>query len=97
MNVTENNVLDDIRKMLSETYPTVDISMDTYLEFGNGSHLDMSSLEIVQFIIDLEEKYGIIVDIDERFITVGDAIRSVLTHFNEKTRDKWENVNEVEL
>lgn len=63
MNDREKIVFNDIKNMLSSRYPTVNISMDTYLEFGNNSYLDMSSLEIVQFIVDLEKKYDIIIDI----------------------------------
>jgi len=97
MQHTEENVLNDIRKMLSETYPTVEITMDTYLEFGEGSYLDMSSIEIVQFIVDLEEKYNIIIDIEDRYYTVGDAVRGVVSYLLEKAEETSEETSESEL
>ena len=97
MKFTEENVLDGIREMLSETYPTVEITMETYLEFGDGSYLDMTSIEIVQFIVDLEEKYNIIIDIEDRYYTVGDAVRGVVSYLHEKSEDTREDTCGSEL
>jgi len=97
MKITEENVLDGIREMLSETYPTVEITMDTYLEFGDSNYLDMTSIEMVQFIVDLEEKYNIIIDIEDRYYTVGDAVRGVVTYLLEKEEDTQEGTCESEL
>lgn len=84
MNNKEEIIFNDIKEMLVPMYPMVDISMDTYLEYGNGSCLNMSSLEIVQFIVELENKYNIIIDIDDRYYTVGDAVRGVTVYLHEK-------------
>lgn len=87
MQINEENILSDVREMLSQTYPAVEITMDTYLEFGEGSYLDMSSIEIVQFIVVLEEKYDIIIDIEDRYYTVGDAVRGVVSYLREKVSE----------
>lgn len=97
MKITEENILNDIRDMLSETYPTVEITMDTYLEFGDKGYLDMTSIEIVQFIVELEEKYSIIIDIEDRYYTVGDAVRGVVSYLREKAEDTSEEACESEL
>lgn len=97
ISVSEEKVLNDIRNMLSESYPTLEITMDTYLEFGEGSYLDMSSIEIVQFIVDLEEKYSIIIDIEDRYYTVGDTVRGVVGYLREKAEDISEESCEFEL
>lgn len=87
MQINEENILIDVREMLSKSYPTVEITMDTYLEFGEGSYLDMSSIEIVEFIVVLEEKYDIIIDIEDRYYTVGDAVRGVVSYLREKVSE----------
>ena len=61
--------------------------MDTYLEINEGSYLDMSSLELVQFIIELEETFNIIIDLDDRFYTIGDAVRGVIKYLEEKNEE----------
>ena len=97
MHRTEEMVFDEICGMLYQTYPDNDISMETWLEFGEGTYLDMSSIEIVQFIIDLEEKYSIIIDIEDRYYTVGDAVRGVVSYLREKAEDMSEEACESEL
>ncbi len=97
MQSAEETILNDIREMLSQTYPNVEITMGTYLEFGEGSYLDMSSIEIVQFIIDLEEKYGIIVDIDDRYYTIGDTVKGVVSYLRKKSSETKEVAGESEL
>ena len=84
MRINEESILKDIKEMLSQEYPMVEISMDTYLESGEGSYLDMSSIEIVQFIIALEEKYDIIIDLEDRYYTIGDAVLGVVAYLKEK-------------
>lgn len=95
MSVTKEQILSDIREMLSETHPNIQISMETFLEYGSDSYLDMTSIEIVQFILDVEEKYGIIVDISERYYTVGDVICGIIGYLEEKhetqTKDTYES------
>lgn len=97
MRISEENILRDIRKMLSDKYPTVDISMETYLEFGNASYLDMSSIDIVEFIITLEEKYNIIIDIDDRYYTIGDVVHGVLSYLSEAVESELEEKCESKL
>lgn len=93
----EEMILNDIREMLMPTYPNVGISMETYLELGEGTCLDMSSLEIVQFIVDLENKYDIIIDIEDRYYTVGDAVRGVVSYLQEKADQASEEKGESEI
>lgn len=97
MKITEENVLDGIREMLSESYPTVEITMDTYLEFGDSNYLDMTSIEIVQFIVALEERYSIIIDLEDRYYTVGDAVRGVVAYLLKKEEEIQEGTSESEL
>ena len=84
MQSNERVILDDIKEMLSSEYPIVEITMETFLEFGEGSYLDMSSIEIVEFIVALEEKYDIIIDFEDRYYTIGDVVRGVISYMEEK-------------
>lgn len=97
MKINEEIILNDIRKMLSQIYPKVEITMDTYLEFGDGSHLDMSSIEIVEFIIVLEKKYDIIIDLEDRYYTIGDAVRGVVAYLKEKAENESEEKCESKI
>lgn len=84
---TEENVLSDICEMLSKIYPEVEVTMDTYFEYGQSEEdtaLNMSSLEIVQFIVNLEDRYDIIIDLEDRYYTVGDAVRSIVSYLKER-------------
>ena len=76
-------ILERLRAMLTEKHPNVEINIDTLLEFGTTTYLDMSSLEIVEFITAVEEEFNVIVDITERFYTIGDVVDSVFTHLKE--------------
>lgn len=97
MEIKEEKILNDIVELLSDSYSDVEITMETYLEFGKGSHLNMSSLEIVEFIVILEKKYNIIIDIEDRYYTVGDAVRGVVSYLREKEEYISEEVCEPEL
>ena len=92
--ITQEIIFEKIKNILSVSYPSTNITMDTYLEINEGSHLDMSSLELVQFIIKLEETFNIIIDLDDRFYTIGDAVCGVIKYLEEK---KQEKSNEFEL
>ena len=97
MRFKEEIILNDVREMLSQEYPTVEITMDTYLEISGGSYLDMSSIEIVQFIVALEEKYDIIIDLEDRYYTIGDAVRGVVAYLKEKEKLESEEKCESEV
>ena len=97
MNFSEEQILNDIKEMLSKSYSEVEISMDTYLEYGNGPFLDMTSIEIVQFILDLEKRYNIIIDIDDRYYTIGDAVRGVIGCLEENAIYEAEGKRESEI
>ena len=77
-------IFSEVKNLLQDKYHDCEINMDTFLEFGSGSFLDMSSLDIVEFIVDLETKYDIIIDIEDRYYTVGDAVRGVEKYLREK-------------
>lgn len=94
---TKEEILNDIKKMLFEDHPEIEITMDTFLEYGEGSFLDMSSIEIVDFIVKLETKYDIIVDIDDRYYTVGDAVLGVVGYLEEKARSEVGGNSESEV
>lgn len=97
MQFNEEIILNDVREMLSQEYPTVEITMDTYLEFGEGSYLDMSSIEIVEFIVILEEKYDIIIDFEDRYYTIGDVVRGVVSYLKKKANPEMEKKSESEV
>lgn len=84
MQINKETILNDIKSMFSQSHPDIEITMDTYLEIGEGHCLDMSSLEIVEFIVALEQKYSIIIDIEDRYYTVGDAVNGVVGYLKEK-------------
>lgn len=79
MQFEEERVFNDIKEMLTPIYPNIDITMETFLEYGTGTYLDMSSIEIVQFIIDIEQKYNIIIDYEDRYYTIGDTVHGILS------------------
>ena len=79
MQFEEERVFNDIKEMLTPIYPNIDITMETFLEYGTGTYLDMSSIEIVQFIIDIEQKYNIIIDYEDRYYTIGDMVHGILS------------------
>ena len=85
--ITQEIIFEKIKNILSVSYPSANITMDTYLEINEGSYLDMSSLELVQFIIELEETFNIIIDLDDRFYTIGDAVRGVIKYLEEKNEE----------
>jgi len=87
MNITEKEILNDIRELLAADYPDVEITMETMLEYGSLSSLDMTSLEIIQFIVNLEEKFDIVIDIDDRYYTIGDAVVAVAKYIEEKKKE----------
>lgn len=97
MQFNEEIILNDIKEMLSQEYSTVEITMDTYLEFGEGSYLDMSSIEIVEFIVILEEKYDIIIDFEDRYYTIGDVVRGVVSYLKKKANPEMEKKSESEV
>lgn len=88
MQFDEKSILDAIREMLSSEYPTVEITMETFLEFGDGSYLDMSSIDIVEFIVVLEDKYDIIIDFEDRYYTIGDVVRGVISYLEKKSESE---------
>ena len=97
MQFNEEIILNDIKEMLSQEHSTVEITMDTYLEFGEGSYLDMSSIEIVEFIVILEEKYDIIIDFEDRYYTIGDVVRGVVSYLKKKANPEMEKKSESEV
>ena len=87
--VAEKDVFNRVVEIICIKYPSAKITMDTYLEFNNnGEHLDMSSLEIVDFILDLEREFDMIIDIEDRYYTVGDAVRGILLQLNSEENNE---------
>lgn len=97
MPINENAILNDVREMLFKEYPTTQISMETFLEYGDGSYLDMTSIEIVQFIVDVEKKYDIIIDIEDRYYTIGDVVHGVAAYLKEKAESEAEEKCESKI
>ncbi|HCA34956.1 MAG TPA: hypothetical protein DEP00_08045 [Lachnospiraceae bacterium] len=80
--LSKKAITSEIIKMLQKHYPTERITIDTLLEgyYGDDrsiSNLNMSSLDLVEFISDIEEYYNIIIDFDAQFYTVKDVIENV--------------------
>lgn len=97
MCANEETVFNDVRKMLSQIYPEDQITKDTYLEFGDGPYLDMSSIEIVEFIAVLEKKYDIIIDLEDRYYTIGDVVHSIVIYLKEKAEIESEEKCESKI
>ena len=85
MEYSIETIYNKVKEILQTLYnEEVDISMDTHLETEGDSFLDMSSLEIVNFIINIEKEFDIIIDFDDRYYTVGDVVYGVYKHLSEK-------------
>lgn len=84
MKITKENVFKKIRAILSKSYPAERINLDTFLDFGDNNCLYMSSIEIVDFIVELEEAFDIIVDYNDRYYTVRDVVNGVISYLHEK-------------
>ena len=53
MQLEEEKIFNGIKEMFTPTYPDIDISMETFLEYRTETYLDMLSIEIVQFIVNI--------------------------------------------
>ena len=84
--MNKNEILTKIQELLSKNRSDLKIDMSTYLEFNTEQSLDLSSLEIVDFIMEVETIFNIIIDISERFYTVGDVVESVFEHLESENR-----------
>jgi len=84
--MNKNEILTKIQELLSKNRSDLKIDMNTYLEFNTEQSLDLSSLEIVDFIMEVETIFNIIIDISERFYTVGDVVESVFEHLESENR-----------
>lgn len=75
-------IFEDISSILKEKYGKNNVNFDTGLTNGENS-LDLDSLEIVRLIIQIEEKYNIIIDLDILFKTVDDIVSEVYKKLNQ--------------
>ena len=82
--INESDILKEIKELLSDRYAAEKIDMNSFLEFGEGFSLNMSSLEIVDFLLLLENTFNIIIDINDRYYTIGDAVKSIEKYLKEK-------------
>lgn len=67
---------------LKVEYKTVSIDEETALEYSGENSLDMSSMDIIDFIIQIEEEFCMIVDISTRFETIGDVVNYIHSKLN---------------
>ena len=93
MQMSEEKVFVVVRTILLESYPAFNISMDTFLDYGETNCLFMSSIEIVEFIVKLEKAFDIVIDFNERYYTVRDVVHSVVSYLNEKDEVVLEDVS----
>ena len=88
MKESENNrekIFESIKNILfKKGYNNPSINYDTFLDKVADNSLYMTSLEIIDFIVEVENHYNIIVDISERFYTIDDVINSIILHLNER-------------
>ena len=92
--MSEKQVFEVVHTILSKSYPTFSINMDTFLDYGEENCLFMSSIELVEFIVKVEEAFDIIIDFNERYYTVRDVVQSVILYLNEKNDDMLEASSE---
>lgn len=88
MTVDKNFVFEEVKELLLKNHSADLITWDTNLETDEGLSLDMSSLEIVEFIVSLENKFDIVIDIEDRYFTVGDVIDGVVSYLEKKDEDE---------
>lgn len=81
-------IFEDISSILKEKYGKNNVNFDTGLTNGENS-LDLDSLEIVRLIIQIEEKYNIIIDLDILFKTVDDIVSEVYKKLNQTEVSEW--------
>ena len=72
--------MDDIKvellELIKEFTGNKKVTIDSVLGNGEGG-LDLTSLEIVNLIVQIEDKFDIIIDFDVHFIQVSDVVREV--------------------
>ena len=64
------DILEELRKILSNEFKKEYVDYDTMLNGENNNCLDLNSLEIVKFIVAIENTFSIIVDFDISFNSV---------------------------
>lgn len=78
----EKEIFSDICLILKESFDKNNISLESTLSKGENS-LDLNSLEIVSFIVKVEENFNIIIDFDVLFVTVQDVVNEVQRLLNQ--------------
>ena len=68
--------------ILKESFDKNNISLASTLSKGDNS-LDLNSIEIVSFIMKVEENFNIIIDFDVLFVTVQDVVNEVQRLLNQ--------------
>lgn len=78
----EKEIFGDICLILKESFDKNNISLASTLSKGDNS-LDLNSIEIVSFIMKVEENFNIIIDFDVLFVTVQDVVNEVQKLLNQ--------------
>jgi len=78
----EKEIFSDICSILKESFDKNNISLASTLSKGDNS-LDLNSIEIVSFIMKVEENFNIIIDFDVLFVTVQDVVNEVQRLLNQ--------------
>lgn len=78
----EKEIFGDICLILKESFDKNNISLASTLSKGDNS-LDLNSIEIVSFIMKVEENFNIIIDFDVLFVTVQDVVNEVQRLLNQ--------------
>lgn len=74
--MNREDIFEKIRLIINEISGKDEIYFDSFLSSDNQG-LDMSSMDIVHLIVNVEEEFDIIVDFDVLFVTVGDIVNEV--------------------
>lgn len=74
--MNREDIFKKIKLIINEISGKDEIYFDSFLSSDNQG-LDMSSMDIVHLIVNVEEEFDIIIDFDVLFVTVGDIVNEV--------------------
>lgn len=72
-------IFEKVVEVLRKKHNRIDmtINYETSLTNGSNNSLDLTSLEIVELIVEIEDLFDIIIDFDIVYITIGDIVNDV--------------------
>ena len=84
--MNSQNILHELNELVKKQFPEVDfdVNLQTKLTGEKENSLDLSSLDIVTLIVNIEERFDIIIDFDKVYVTMEDIVNDVEKKLNEK-------------